>query len=485
MGKSAAVPPSAIERLDAWRVRVRRYRPDMLTEGRIYASRDLFRPIERDETLLQVANVATLPGTVGPSMAMPDAHQGYGFPIGGVLATDAEGEGVVSPGGVGFDINCGVRLLTCPVPARDVREKVDALLAAMARTIPLGFDTSRDLKVAGREMDALLRDGAAWAVSRGLGEPRDLERLEDGGRMPGADPDQVSELARERGANQVGTLGSGNHFLEIQEVDQVWEEEAARAMGLRKGTVAVLLHTGSRGLGHQVCTDHLAALQREASKARLDLPDRQLAWAPIASATGQRYLGAMAAAANFAWANRQVLTHRVRACFAEVMGPGVPLDLVWDVSHNMARLERHQVDGRPRTLCVHRKGATRAFPAGHPSLPRDLSSTGQPVLIPGSMGTCSYVLVGTPQAMEETWGSVCHGAGRSLSRTGVRKTVQVEDVLRDLEARDIRVHAASRKGLVEECPEAYKDVSMVVDTVVGAGLAREVARLAPMGVIKG
>ncbi len=478
------VPPSAVERIDPWRLRVRPFHPDMRREGLVFASRKLWPSVRDDGTLLQVAGVATLPGVVGPSIAMPDAHQGYGFPIGGVAATSVT-EGVVSPGGVGFDINCGVRLLSSRLPAEDVRARMDDLLAAIARRVPVGFERTRDRPGTDRAMDQLLAEGAAWAVRSGFGRPEDLDRTEDRGTFTGADPGGVSPRARERGRVQVGTLGGGNHFVEVQAVAAVEDEEAARAMGLAPGGTMVLLHTGSRGLGHQVCTDQIVVMQGAMRRYGIRVPDRQLACAPVDSEEGRAYLGAMGAAANYAWANRQVLTHLLREAFAEILGRDAHLAVVYDVAHNIARIERHQVDGRPTSLCVHRKGATRAFPPGHPDLPAGVRSTGQPVFIPGSMGTASWVLVGTERALAETWGSVCHGAGRTMSRTAARRARQGAEVLRDLSAQGITVHATSRRGIAEEAPESYKDVDLVVDTVVGAGLARPVARLVPMGVLKG
>ncbi|MBN1335542.1 MAG: RtcB family protein [Deltaproteobacteria bacterium] len=456
----------------------------MRSEGRIYASEGLWPAIRDDGSLSQVVDVAGLPGIVGPSIAMPDAHQGYGFPIGGVAAT-SERDGVVSPGGVGFDINCGVRLLSSGLSAPEVRARLDPLLAAVARRVPVGFDAARDRSVSGHAMDDLLAQGAAWAVRAGWGRAEDLDRIEDRGTFSTADPAMVSARARERGRDQVGTLGSGNHFVEVQAVEAVDDPDAARAMGLVEGGVAVLLHTGSRGLGHQVCTDQLVLMQQAMRRYGIRVADRQLACAPVASEEGRAYLGAMGAAANYAWANRQVLTHLIGEAFLEVFGPLADLSVVYDVAHNIARIERHRVDGRPVPLCVHRKGATRAFPAGHPDLPIGVRALGQPVFIPGSMGTASWVLLGTERALDETWGSVCHGAGRTLSRTAARRGRSAADVLADLAARGVTVHAGSRKGLSEEAPESYKDVDLVVGTVVGAGLALPVARLVPMGVIKG
>lgn len=478
------LPSRATTRLDGQRVALNRFRPDMRTDGRVYADRALFDAMVADETLLQLANVATLPGLVGPVLAMPDAHQGYGFPIGGVAATDAEGDGVVSPGGVGFDINCGVRLLATSLESPSA-EDLDALGAAIFARVPTGFDKSGELRVSGRDLDPLLRDGARWAVERGYGEADDLEVCEEGGAHPDADPDAVSGDARKRGAGQVGTLGSGNHFVEVQLVEEVLHPVAAERLGLRVGQVVVLVHTGSRGLGHQVCTEAVQRFQKAMKTYGIELPDRQLAAAPIRSPEGQAYLAAMAGAANFAWANRQVITHRVREALQHVFGDGVGARVIYDVAHNMAKIERHPVDGVERSLCVHRKGATRAFGPGRPEVPERYRDLGQPAFIPGSMGTASYVLLGTERAMAETWGSVCHGAGRHLSRTAAKKKVTADQVIRELGARGITIRAGSKAGIVEEFPGAYKDVHSVIDVVANAGLAVPVARLVPRAVIKG
>ncbi len=473
-----------LDRIDPWRVALRLPGGG---EARVYADDTLLAAMRRDRCLDQLARVAALPGLVGPAMAMPDAHQGYGFPIGGVAAFDPEDGGVVSPGGVGFDINCGVRLLATDVEAGPLGARGDGgpladLAEAVLRRVPVGHGKRRT-GVGRADLAGVLRDGAAWAVGRGLGEEADLARVESGGRLAGADLDAVSARARERGAGQVGTLGGGNHFIEVQRVERVLDEEAARRLGLAVDQVVVLLHTGSRGFGHQVCTDHVRELGRAAGRLGLRLPDRQLAAAPLRSPEARAYLGAMAAAANFAWANRQVITHRVREALAEVLGARARV--VWDVAHNLAKMETHRVDGRVRRLCVHRKGATRAFGPGHPELPPELRDLGQPVLIPGSMGTASYVALGTETAMAETWGSVCHGAGRVRSRTAARKELSPDGVLRRLARAGVVVRGGSRRGLVEEAPEAYKDVDRVVAVVAGAGLARLVARLVPLAVVKG
>lgn len=472
-----------MRRLDAWRVEVGRS-GEMRVPGRVFADPALFGAIQRDGTLEQVANVATLPGIVRASLAMPDAHQGYGFPIGGVAATDVQRGGVVSPGGVGFDINCGVRLLATDLEAGDLHGRAGELADALFHRIPSGFrHAGRALGT--RDIDRVLRRGAAWVVEQGFGEPDDLERAEERGGSERADPGQVGTRARERGAGQLGTLGSGNHFVEVQRVDEVYDEEVARAFGLRRDQVVVLVHTGSRGLGHQVASDFIKVFRPAMKRHGLEVPDGQLACAPVASPEGRDYLGAMFAAANFAWANRQMITHRVREAIGAVFGEAVTVRVVYDVAHNMAKLEEHEVDGALRCLCVHRKGATRAFPAGHPDLPPAYRTVGQPVFVPGSMGTASYCLVGTPQAMAESFGSVCHGAGRVMSRKAATRSITAADVARELARQGIEIRAGSKAGMVEEFPGAYKDVHDVVGVVEGAGLARRVARMRPVAVVKG
>jgi len=482
--KPIDVPSSAVHRIDRWRLRIDPFRPEMNGPGLIFASEHLQKALMRDGTIGQVAGVATLPGLVGASMAMPDAHQGYGFPIGGVAATDAEGDGVISPGGVGFDINCGVRLLATDLSVRQARRRMRKLLEEIFRQVPVGVGRGGG-KLSPRQLDGVLRGGARWAVEQGHGVDDDALHCESGGAMPQADAAAVSKRAKARGAGQLGSLGAGNHFIEFQVVEQVENGPAAEAMGIAEGQVVVLVHTGSRGLGHQVCTDQVSLMQSAMKRHGLQVPDRQLACAPLHSDEGQHYLAAMAAAANYAWANRQLITQHVRRSVAAVFGDDTRVQLVYDLAHNIAKIERHTVDGRERSLCVHRKGATRAFAAGHPDLPPRYQAVGQPVFIPGSMGTASWVLVGTPQAMTESWGSVCHGAGRAMSRTAARKRTRADAVITDLKQRGIEVQAGSKKGLCEEAPMAYKDVEAVVETVVGAGLARRVARLKPLGVVKG
>jgi len=473
-----------VKKIDQYRFVIpKTYKPGMNVEGLIYADDELIKQIERDQTKDQVANVATLRGLVGRSLAMPDAHQGYGFCIGGVAAADLE-EGVVSAGGVGFDINCGVRLLAAPFAVDDVRGKLDQLLNQLFRDIPCGTGRKGPVEISRSELDLVLKDGARWAVRNGHGKEPDLNRIEDYGALPEAEPAFVSERAKDRGQYQLGTLGSGNHFLEIQAVDEVFEPGVAGTFGIQKGQVVVLMHSGSRGLGHQVCTDFLDLMQAGMKKYGLSVIDRQLACVPISSREGGSYLGAMAAAANFAFANRQMMTHRAREAFRRVLGSG-DLRIVYDVCHNIAKIETHEVDGTLKRVLVHRKGATRSFPAGHPVLPEELRGAGQPVLIPGSMGTSSYVLVGTEQAMKETFGSSCHGAGRAMSRTQARRETTADELLSEMKEKGILVRGETRSGLVEEKPDAYKDVSRVVDVVQGAGIARKVAKLVPLAVMKG
>ena len=456
----------------------------MRTDVVVYASEALMAQIRKDLSLEQAINVATLPGIVGPSLAMPDIHQGYGFPIGGVAAMDWE-NGVVSPGGVGFDINCGVRLVRTTLQEQDLRPKLRELVNQVFRDVPCGTGGSGFIRIGARDLDRILVEGARWMVKNGYGEERDAEFAEAGGALDGADPQAVSERAKERGLPQIGTLGSGNHFLEVQYVEKIHDEEAARAFGISQGQVVVLIHSGSRGLGHQVCTDYVALMNRTMPKHGIQVVDRQLACGPIRSEEGKQYLGAMCAAANFAWANRQGILHFLRGAFRRIFGDSARLDLIYDVCHNIAKRERYEIDGRKREVLVHRKGATRAFPPGHREIPADYRGVGQPVFVPGSMGTASWVLAGSEGAMRETFGSVCHGAGRLLSRTAARKGRDAREEQRKLEERGILARSETRDGILEEVPEAYKDVDEVIEVVQSAGLARKVARLRPMGVIKG
>jgi len=460
----------------------------MRTRGLIFATQEMLPDLRQDQSLQQVANVATLPGIEGPSLAMPDIHWGYGFPIGGVAAFNLE-EGVISPGGVGYDINCGVRLLRTKLSRPEITGRVEALVDTLFSNIPSGVGSRRrDLKLTYPTLKEVLRLGAAWAVKQGFGEPDDLAHIEAGGQIPGADPEVISDKALERGRDQLGTLGSGNHFVEIGYVAEIFDPELARALNIFPDQVTVIIHTGSRGLGHQVCDDYIRVMLAAAARYGIELPDRQLCCAPVKSPEGQEYLGAMAAAANFAFANRQLITHWVRETLMQVLRLGprdLGLDLVYDVAHNMAKIETHTVAGKPKKLCVHRKGATRAFPPGHPDVPRLYQTTGQPVLIPGDMGRYSYLLVGTPQALEETFGSTCHGAGRVMSRQAAIKAARGRSIIQELAGRGIVVRGAGKATIAEEIPEAYKDVEQVVRVVHGAGLSRKVARLHPLGVIKG
>ena len=453
----------------------------MRVPGLVFASEELFRRAARDRALDQVANVAHLPGIVTASMAMPDIHWGYGFPIGGVAATDVDEGGVVSPGGVGFDICCGVRLLASDLAVAEFRAREDAIMAELDERIPRGLGKGA---IAGRRLlEDVLARGAAAVLDAGFGVAADLERCEERGTSAGAEPDRISDRARERGGGQLGSLGAGNHFLEVQVVDRVEDPAAAAAFGLAEGTVCVMIHCGSRGLGHQTCSDQLKVMGPAMQRHGIEVPDRQLACVPVRSGEGEAYLGAMAAAANFAWANRHVLAHEARGGFAVALGRELALDLVYDVAHNLAKLETHESGGRDRTLCVHRKGATRAFGPGHPDLPPDLAAAGQPVVVPGSMGTASWVLRGV--AGNPAFGSAAHGAGRVMSRKQAKKEQHGADVRRALESKGIAVRPGSVKLLSEEAPYAYKDVDEVVDVCARAGLAAPVARLRPLGVVKG
>ena len=463
------------------------FRSDMRVPGKIFAHGSLYELLIRDQAPAQVVNVATLPGIVRWSLAMPDIHFGYGFPIGGVAAMDVR-DGVISPGGVGFDINCGVRLLRSDLTRGDVAARSQNLANQLFKNIPCGVGSRGQIRLSPKHMERVLHQGAAWAVSQGFGQSSDLEFSEQSGCLETHDTQGVGDRARERGKDQLGTLGSGNHFVEVQYVDAVYDEREARAMGLEHGRATIMIHTGSRGLGAQVCQDSVRAMKDATHKYGIDLPDRQLACAPVSSPEGQQYYGAMAGAANYAWANRQCLVHLVRLTFEEVFGLGAArlgLHQVYDVAHNIAKFEEHLVDGKPRTLCVHRKGATRAFPAGHPDIPGAYRAVGQPVLVPGDMGRCSYVLIGDPLAMDQTWGSICHGAGRIQSRTSAKEHFTSKQVIAKLQAQGIELRAAGKKTIVEEAPEAYKDVSLVVETCERAGLAHKVARLRPLVVVKG
>jgi len=464
------------------------YKTGMKVPGLIYASKEMLESICDEQTPEQVANVAFLPGIVGYSFAMPDIHWGYGFPIGGVAAMDIK-DGVVSPGGVGYDINCGVRLLRTSLSEAEVRPRINELINALFLNVPSGLGSEGKIKVSQKEMNQLMVEGARWAVKRGLGSEEDLDVTEEGGCLGGADPSKVGDKAAKRGMPQAGTLGSGNHFLEIQVVKGIFDSHIASIMGITEiGQILVLIHTGSRGFGHQVCTDHLRVMEGAVSKYGIKPPDRQLACAPIESSEGQDYLGAMACAANYAWANRQCIAHWVRESFSKIFGKSpekLGMRQVYDVCHNIAKIEEHIVDGRKLRVCVHRKGATRAFPAGHKDTPTRYKEIGQPVLIPGDMGRCSFVAVGTQKAMDETFGSTCHGAGRVLSRSAARRSMKGRDVVRELESRGITIKAGNILSLAEEASQAYKDITEVIDVVHQAGISRKVAMAIPMGVIKG
>lgn len=452
-------------------------RADMRVPARLFADREILEAIARDASLEQLQNVATLPGIVEAALAMPDVHQGYGFPVGGVAAMELP-DGVVSPGGVGYDINCGVRLLTLPLSEEELGKRREPLVHEISRAVPAGAG-KRIGKGSRLELNRVLVEGARAVAERA----EDIDCTESEGCLPGADPAAVSERAHERGAGQLGTMGSGNHFVELQRIERVIDEQAAAVFGLVPGQLTILIHSGSRGLGHQVCGDYVRQMDGAMRRYRIELPDRQLACAPASSPEGRRYLAAMAAAANFAWANRQVIADAVRAAIARVLGSEIAADTrqIYDVAHNVAKVETY----RDRELLVHRKGATRAFPAGSAEIPERYRSVGQPVFIPGSMGTSSFVLVGEEGSLERSFGSACHGAGRLMSRTGAKRQIQGSELRRQLEKRGIVVRCPSNAGLAEEAPFAYKDVERVCEVVERAGLARRVAQLIPLGVVKG
>ncbi|UCF79889.1 MAG: RtcB family protein [Candidatus Eiseniibacteriota bacterium] len=459
----------------------------MRVPGIIYADEKMMAQIRTDKSPQQVANVAHLPGIVKNSLAMPDIHWGYGFPIGGVAATDVE-EGVISPGGVGYDINCGVRLVTTGMELEEVRPRIKELVAALFRNIPSGVGSRGKLKLSRKEERKVLLEGSRWAIQNGYGLPEDLESTEEAGFMAGANPEVVSDRAYERGKDQLGTLGSGNHFLEVGYVEKIFEPEIAERFGLRLNQVTVIIHSGSRGFGYQICDDFLHVMTKEYDKLGIQLPDRQLACAYINSDRGREYMGAMACAVNYAYTNRQVLLHWTRETFERFFNAGpnaLGMRLLYDLGHNVARREKHTVDGKQMAVCVHRKGAARAFPPGDERVPEKYRDVGQPVLIPGDMGTCSYLLVGTSRAMEETFGSTCHGAGRQMSRKQAMRSAKGRSIAKDLEGKGIFVMSASRATLAEEMPEAYKDVSDVVGVVDRAGISKKVARTVPIGVVKG
>ena len=463
------------------------YASGMRVPGLIYASSKLLEMIRRDQAPEQVANVAFLPGIVNHSLAMPDIHWGYGFPIGGVAATTLD-EGVISPGGVGFDINCGVRLVRTDLTLKEVKPRIESLINELFKMIPSGVGSKGKIKISYNELRKLLGRGAEWAVDRGYGWEEDILLTEEEGYMKDANPNLISQHALERGKPQLGTLGSGNHFLEIQLIEKVYDANIAGELGLEEGNISIMIHTGSRGFGHQVCTDHLSSMQKAVHKYAIHLPDRQLACAPVQSPEGKNYYAAMSCAANYAWVNRQCIMHWTREAFAKIFHASareLGMRLVYDVAHNMAKLEEHIVGGQKTKLCVHRKGATRAFPPFHPEIPKKYREIGQPVLIPGDMGRCSYCLAGAEKAMKETFGSTCHGAGRVISRTSARKQARGRNIQRELNEKGIIVKAENRGVLAEEMSDAYKDVNEVVEVMHQTGISKKVARMKPLGVIKG
>ena len=478
-----------LEKIDEYRWRIpKSYKAGMRVDGIIYADEKLLKDIRHDKAAEQVANVAFLPGIVKCSIAMPDIHWGYGFPIGGVAATDIEKGGVVSPGGVGFDINCGVRLVRTNLKEADVRPRLKTLVAGLFSHVPTGVGSEGKIRATTKEEKEILVKGSGWALKKGFATEEDLEMTEEAGALSGADPDLVSERAYERGKAQSGTLGSGNHFLEVQVIDRLYDKDLTDAFGVDVGQVMLMIHSGSRGLGYQVCDDSIKTMLKCLDKYSISVPDRQLACAPVESPEAQAYLSAMRGAANYAWNNRQCLMHLAREVFEKIFATSwqkLGMSLIYDVAHNIAKIEKHAVNGKEKLLCVHRKGATRAFGPGHPALPEKYKKIGQPVIIPGDMGRNSYLLVGTQQAMEETFGTCCHGAGRLKSRHEAKRTVEYHQLLKELEAKGIVVMATGHGTMVEEAPSVYKDVNDVVNVVHNAGIARRVCRMRPLGVIKG
>jgi tRNA-splicing ligase RtcB len=465
----------------------RSFREDMRVPVRVFASRALLEHALGDLSMEQAVNATTLPGVVGAVLVMPDVHQGYGFPIGGVAATRYP-DGVISPGAIGYDINCGVRLLSSSILLDEIRPYLDRLATALDAHCPSGMGTKGGLRLSDADLDRVCRTGSRWALKNGMATEQDLARTEEGGEIEGADPHFISPRAKERGRSQLGTLGSGNHFLEVDVVDEIFDREAAAAMGLIDGGICLSIHCGSRGFGHQICTDFVQTFQAAVRKYNIHLPDRELVCAPVNSPEGEQYLAAMRSAANYAFVNRQVLAHQARQAFEEVLAGKVSdwyLHQVYDIAHNIGKIETHLVDGQKLKVCVHRKGATRAFGPGAPGLPEEYQSIGQPVLVPGSMGTSSWVLVGTEASMERSFGSSCHGAGRVMSRSKAKQQVRGDDLKEKLQHEGIQIRAGSLAGLAEEAPQAYKDVDEVVETVSGAGIAKKVARLRPLAVVKG
>lgn len=480
---------SVLKKIDDYRFLLpRTYQPGMRTDGLIYSTEKMLPDIIHDKAVAQVANVACLPGIVGYSLAMPDIHWGYGFPIGGVAATSFEKDGVVSPGGVGFDINCGVRLVRTDLMYTEIKDKVEPLVNALFNDVPSGVGSSGSVVLGSGEFKKMLVRGVRWAVERGMADEDDVLHCEEQGCLEGADPEAISEKAYTRGRDQQGTLGSGNHFLEIQEVTEIFDQSSASRMGIFPGQVTVMIHSGSRGFGHQVCEDYLSLMQKAIPKYGIRLPDRQLACVPLKSPEADRYFSAMNAAANYAWCNRQVLMHLVRQCFAKVFTRNwkdLGMRLVYDVAHNIAKKETYVIEGKKTVLCVHRKGATRALGEGNPLLPHAYRDIGQPVIIPGDMGSASYLLLGTRKAEEETFSSTCHGAGRVMSRSEALRTVDLNRLLAEMEKRNIKVRAAGKRTIVEEAPGVYKNIDEVVGVVANAGISRKVAKMRPLAVVKG
>jgi len=478
-----------LNKLDEFRYEIpKSYKPQMRTSGIIFADEKMLPHIVGDNAPDQVANVATMPGIVGSSLAMPDIHWGYGFPVGGVAAFDVN-EGVISPGGIGYDINCGVRLLRTDMDLKDIQPKIKELIDAIFVNVPSGVGSEGKVRLSHGDLSELMREGVNWAVDKGYGWKEDIERIEAKGCLSDAEPGLVSHKAFSRGVPQIGSLGAGNHFMEVQRVDKLYAPEIGKAIGLdHEGQMTVMIHTGSRGFGHQIATDYIAEHERAVRKYNISLPDRQLACAPINSNEGQSYWKAMCCAANFAWTNRQMIVHWVRQSFEKVFSrsaDSMGMKIIYDVCHNIGKIEEHAANGRRTKVVVHRKGATRAFPPDHPETPGMYKSVGQPVLIPGDMGSCSFVLVGLPGAMERSFGSSCHGAGRAMSRSAATRKFRANDVERLLRERGIYIKAASKAGIVEEAPGAYKNVEDVVRVAEGAGLTKIVARLVPIGVMKG
>jgi tRNA-splicing ligase RtcB len=454
---------------------------------RIYADEPLLQKMLSGRTITQAQNVSCIPGIVGQSIVLPDGHEGYGFPVGGVAAMDAE-EGMISPGGVGYDINCGVRLLRTNLTEQVVRSKLKELVNDLFSSIPSGVGSKGAVRLSPSELDEVLVRGVSWAIDHGYGSSDDSDVCEENGQIPNADPNKVSDRARKRGAPQLGSLGSGNHFLEVQKVAEIHDEEAANRMGIKEGTITILIHCGSRGFGHQVCSDYLRVAEQAMAKYDINLPDRELACVPNTSEEGESYRKAMFAALNFAWSNRQMITHWTRKSFERVFNQtesDLDMKLVYDVAHNIAKIEKHKVDGKERKVVVHRKGATRAFPANRDEIPSIYRDLGQPVLVPGSMGTASWILLGQPNSMDLSFGSTAHGAGRTMSRTKARRNYNENDVKKSLNDKGIFIKALTRDGIVEETPQAYKDVDAVVNVSHNLGIATKVAKLVPIGVIKG